>query len=551
MKKLYRTAFFLLIIFLTSCQGTSKTYSTAVLPSAISSASPSSAKPSPIKLWLAPYIPTAVASSIKLPANWELVTSQNDSNATFSLGSSPVLTQWIYAIVAPFPTLTDDVSATDLVAFWNTGSSVTIHATKLILSKEVAALLTTAWGTPAASLVEISPSSELLDTAWAATGTWSIIPFEEIIPKWKVLSIDGQSPVRKDFNPGKYALSMNFSFTISDPEIQTKLPAASSSEMAAIFPKTNRDASTLTTVIVTGTTALVRDTARLMEQNGMTYPAANIRDILRQADILHISNEIAFSPRCPFPDPQNRTQVFPCSRSEYIQLLEDIGTDVVDMTGDHFIDATNENVLFTLQMYKDRGWGYYAAGANIEEARKPLLLNNHGNKIAFEGCNAKPKGYSGATETQAGTWHCDWSYLDNELPSIVQSGYLPIMTFSHLEYYQYIAVPALIQDFHHAADDGAVIVSGSQAHQPQAMEFYKNSFLHYGLGNLFFDQYSEWPDSRKAFIDRHVFYDGKYINTELITIMFINNAQSRLMTKTERDDLLTTVFDASGWKVNP
>ena len=151
------------------------------------------------------------------------------------------------------------------------------------------------------------------------------------------------------------------------------------------------------------------------------------------------------------------------------------------MTGDHFIDATNENVLFTLQMYKDRGWGYYAAGANIEEARKPLLLNNHGNKIAFEGCNAKPKGYSGVTETLAGTWHCDWSYLDKELPSIVQSGYLPIMTFSHLEYYQYIAVPALIQDFHHAAYDGAVIVSGSQAHQPQAMEFYKNSFLHYGL----------------------------------------------------------------------
>jgi hypothetical protein len=33
--------------------------------------------------------------------------------------------------------------------------------------------------------------------------------------------------------------------------------------------------------------------------------------------------------------------------------------------------------------------------------------------------------------------------------------------------------------------------------------------------------------------------------------MFINNAQSRLMTNKERDDLLTTVFDASGWKVNP
>jgi len=59
------------------------------------------------------------------------------------------------------------------------------------------------------------------------------------------------------------------------------------------------------------------------------------------------------------------------------------------------------------------------------------------------------------------------------------------MTFSHIEYYSYETIPALVTDFHRAADDGAVIISGSQAHQPQAMEFYKNSFLHYGLGNLF------------------------------------------------------------------
>jgi poly-gamma-glutamate synthesis protein (capsule biosynthesis protein) len=491
-----------------------------------------------------------MVSLIKLPANWGLVSNQNKSNITFSLGNNPIVSQWIYALVAPFPTLTDNVLANDLTSFWRTGTSVNIHATKFVLTDQIASLLTAVWGTPAMNLVEILSANDLLDAAWDTIGTLSIIPFEDIAPKWKVISIDGQSPVRKEFDPNKYALSLNFTLSVSDPEIEFQLPNLASTEIASIFPKTNRDANKLTTVIVTGTTALVRDTARLMEQNGLTFPAVYIRDILRQADILHISNEIAFSNKCPFPDPKNPILVF-CSRPQYIQLLEDIGTDVVDMTGDHFIDASNEDILNTIQMYKDHGWGYYAAGANIEEARKPLLLDNHGNKIAFEGCNAKPTGYSGATNTLAGTWHCDWSYLDQELPSIEKSGYLTIMTFSHLEYYQYIAVPALITDFHHAADDGAVIVSGSQAHQPQAMEFYKNSFLHYGLGNLFFDQYNEWPDSRKSFIDRHVFYNGKYISTELITIMFINNAQSRLMTKPERDELLTTVFEASQWKVNP
>jgi poly-gamma-glutamate capsule biosynthesis protein CapA/YwtB (metallophosphatase superfamily) len=36
-----------------------------------------------------------------------------------------------------------------------------------------------------------------------------------------------------------------------------------------------------------------------------------------------------------------------------------------------------------------------------------------------------------------------------------------------------------------------VIVSGSQAHQPHGFEFYNGSLIHYGLGNLFFDQYNE------------------------------------------------------------
>ena len=41
---------------------------------------------------------------------------------------------------------------------------------------------------------------------------------------------------------------------------------------APMLPSGNRDADKLTTVLVTGVTALVRGTAYLMETNGMTYP---------------------------------------------------------------------------------------------------------------------------------------------------------------------------------------------------------------------------------------------------------------------------------------
>jgi hypothetical protein len=84
-------------------------------------------------------------------------------------------------------------------------------------------------------------------------------------------------------------------------------------------------------------------------------------------------------------------------------------------------------------------------------------------------------------------------------------------TFQHLEYYMYAAQPDQQRDFRQLAQAGADIVSGSQAHQPQGMEFLNDSFIHYGLGNLFFDQYGLCEACRQGLIDQHVFYDGRYI----------------------------------------
>jgi poly-gamma-glutamate synthesis protein (capsule biosynthesis protein) len=69
--------------------------------------------------------------------------------------------------------------------------------------------------------------------------------------------------------------------------------------------------------------------------------------------------------------------------------------------------------------------------------------------------------------------------------------------------------------------------------------------VHYGLGNLFFDQMTEW--NRRAFIDRHVIYDGRLISTELLTVILEDYSQPRLMTGAEREVMLYRVFKAAGW----
>ena len=500
-------------------------------------------------VWLAPYLPKAMLADLDLPSGVIEVNDQNEADIVVDVGADYTVAQWVYVLVAPFATVADGVSLDSLQALWKGTAPQDYPAEKLILDGSTQAVFEKLWGSAAVNTVDTVAADDLLSTAWNEEKTWAIIPFEELDPQWKVIAVDDQSPIQKAFNADAYGLKVSFSLVGNADVVNPFMAQYGPQSMAPMLPAGNRDANKLTTVLVTGVTALVRGTAYLMEQNGMTYPAIDIGDVLRDADILHISNEIPFTETCPkpFANAQNDANLVFCSKPEYIQLLEAVGTDVVELTGDHFRDWGADAMLYTINMYNQRGWQYYGGGTDLADGMRPALFEHNGNKIAFIGCNAKPPGYATASATSPGAVHCDMDAMAAVVKQVVADGYLPIFTFQHLEYYAYTINENLVEDFEKAADAGAVIVSGSQAHQPHALEFYKGATLHYGLGNLFFDQYNEGFPQRQAFMDRHVFYDGRYINTELLTIMFTDNARPRFMTADERADLLQTVFTASGW----
>lgn len=499
--------------------------------------------PSPTQtlIWLPDYLPQALRRSIDLPAGWNSAEQPNQAAVKYEIAdqSATIVTRWIFALAAPFPTIEDEITLAQLQSLWLGSANNSLPVKTLLVDPSTRDIFESLWGTPGKA-VQVCQASRLIDSAWKdnSRGTWAIIPFEELEPRWKVIAVDGQSPVRKDFDPTDYGLSADFGLTGTDQ-------AAAGLQSSGAFPSTNRDDSQMTTVVLTGVTALVRGTASLMEGLGMTYPARDIGPWLREADILHVSNEVPFARNCP--QPFDWMDLVFCSQTEYIQLLEDVGTDVVELTGDHFADWGPEAMLYTLDLYKERGWKYYGGGANLAEAQEPALFEHNGNKIAFLGCNGKDPGYAKAGPSEPGAGHCDFNVLTRKIEELRAQGYLPFITFQHLEYYQYVALPELQVDFRKMSSAGAMIVSGSQAHQPHAFEFRDGALLHYGLGNLFFDQTNQGDAPRTAFIDRHIIYGGRHISTELLTIYLVDYARSRPMTVDERRQMLDTVFKASGW----
>jgi poly-gamma-glutamate synthesis protein (capsule biosynthesis protein) len=442
----------------------------------------------------------------------------------------------VYALATPFSSTLQGVSGDELFSYWQ-GAATGIS---ILMDQNTHDMFTAFWGPTTGTNVQVIAKDMLLDYAWTHQPTLALVPFNDLNPRWKVLPVDGLSPIHKDFDAGTYRLTVPISLNSDSPLVELI-------RSNFVIAPSNHDASKMTVVVLTGVTALVRATASTMERRGMLYPAQDIREWLIEADITHISNEVPFAADCPQPNPNQQELRF-CSQDEYIQLLEDIGTDVVELTGDHFQDWGTEAMFRTLEMYKERNWQYYGGGETLAEGRKALLLEHNQNKIAFIGCNEKGGFYAQASDSQPGAAACDMDWMAGEIARLKAEGYLVIATFQHHEYYTYAAQPDQQEHFRQMANAGADIVSGSQAHQPQGMEFVNTSFLHYGLGNLFFDQFGMCDACSVGLIDQHIFYDGRYISTELLPIQFVDFARSRPMTTEEANALLETLFSASGWR---
>ncbi len=365
---------------------------------------------------------------------------------------------------------------------------------------------------------------------------WAIVPFDELEPRWKVLHVNGMDLLDKQFDPAAYPLVVGFDL-VGDAQALHAV-ASSGIDLQSLAPLTNRDTNKLTVLVMTGTTALVRNTAFKMEENGVLYPAQDIGDWLRDADLTHISNEVSFDPTCPPAVPLREEMRF-CSSPNYLDLLKDINANIIELTGNHLVDWGVDPLLFTLDLYRKNNFPYYGGGENLEDARKPLFIENHGNRLVFLGCNTAGPENDWATPDQPGANPCDLDALEVQIKELRAQGFLPIMTFQDFEFGTFDGYkPQSGQrvDFLRMSTAGAVIVSGSQAHYPLAKTFVGQNFVDYGLGNLFFDQMDDY--NRPEFIDRHVFYDGRYISTELLTAILEDYAKPRPMTADERAKII-------------
>ncbi|MCO6449594.1 MAG: CapA family protein [Caldilineales bacterium] len=462
----------------------------------------------------------------------ELVDSAAASSVIIDYGpvadADAILTERIYAVVAPFATVRDEISGEELQARWSGEDD-----RPLFVASENVAELAAVLGPANPSI----PAAGLPDDLGGDADALAIIPFDELNPTYKVLAVDGRNPLHKDFDASDYPLAVALSVGGDDAEALASL-------LTGLFPASNRDPDRLTTLVMTGVTAMSRVTAQRMERRGYDYPARVIGGELSAADITHVSNEVPFIPGCKVNASANNLRF--CSDTSYWQALADIGTDIVGLSGNHVNDFGRNGARKSLAFYEDTGVPVYGSGLDEEAACAPLILEHNGNTIAFIAALAYAPSSAWATADQPGAcyYYRNKKAILDTVSELSEKVDIVAVELQHTETYRARPIPKQVREFRELREAGADIVTGVQSHVPQAMEPDEDGIIVYGLGNLFFDQMWSWP-TRTGLIARHTLYDGRPLNTEILTTVLMDYAQPRWATPKERAGILRRIFNAA------
>jgi len=522
--------------------------------------------PAPIQVYFAPGIPSDALDLLRQPfgsasASVRLTQDERQADIIFTTTaalSHTVAAEWVYAVAVPFPTFADAVTSTWLIRFWDGQPDALKPVTNnsatpvLFVTADTLRALTAFFGRAPApgAPIQVTPQDKLVDAVWAARpASFAIVPFDQLDPRLKVLSLDGVSLLHRNGN-NHYWLTL-----------RVLVSARRGQELIAPLlragPLTNRNEARMTLLAMTGVTALSRDFAWVMDRQGVLYPDQKIKSWLTDADVVHISNEVAFNAECAISDLVGTGDMALCSKPGYLDLLRDVQARVIESTGNHLNDYGWQPFSYTLSLYQQAGLAYFGGGRTITEAQRAITLTDHGNVLGFVGCN--PVGppiawVNGLNDGRPGAAPCPspYSAMQKEIARLRAAGAVAIATLQYDEQplgaYAYEVEPIQRDDFRRLADAGANIVSGSQAHHPQGFDLYRGAFIHHGPGNLFFDQ-TQTLGMRQLFVDRYLIYQGRVLSVELLTgIRDVDNwAQPRPMTAAERRAFLDVIFKASGW----
>jgi poly-gamma-glutamate synthesis protein (capsule biosynthesis protein) len=249
-----------------------------------------------------------------------------------------------------------------------------------------------------------------------------------------------------------------------------------------------RTARDTATVLFGGDVLLDQGVARVIEAAGR-YDAVlspDLAEAFSQADIAMVNVEMPISTRGEeMKDKQFTFRGDP----KYLPFLKDyMGLDIVTLANNHILDYGVDAMEDTLSYLEEAGIEHVGAGADIEAAMAPVVKWAGGRSIAFLGASRVIP----VASWTAGTAHpgllttYDKTLLCDAIRK-AKAGADYVVVYVHWGVEGAQTPNETQTDLAHAyIDAGADFVVGSHPHVLQTLEYYRDKFIAYSLGNFIF-----------------------------------------------------------------
>lgn len=133
--------------------------------------------------------------------------------------------------------------------------------------------------------------------------------------------------------------------------------------------------------------------AVLNEDPGRPLVSSEVRDVAAEADLFVLNLECCISERgSPWPD--RAKPFFFRSPPSATHVLQDLGVSCVSLANNHALDFGEVALLDTVRYLDGAGIAYVGAGPDIASARKPMVLEAGGMRIAVLGVTDHPAEYA-------------------------------------------------------------------------------------------------------------------------------------------------------------
>lgn len=320
----------------------------------------------------------------------------------------------------------------------------------------------------------LNPSGEITLSHW-----------DEIPAGFKALRIDGFLPYMVE-----YPFKQNWSVTTN---AEYEIPALA---IGAALSQELSDARTVHVAAV-GDIMLDRSLGHVIESGDLSYPFAGVREVLATADITVGNLESSLGDS---GEPVAKSYNFqaPPEAAESLALA---GFDVMSLANNHAMDFGSEALIQAIDLLERNGIAAVGAGADYSDARKPVIIEEAGIRVAFLAYVDVPVEVTGF-DTR--TWEAGvdspglaWAYpnliSEDVRTAKSNSDVVVVLLHSGYEFLQEPSPPQ-IASARAAIDAGASLVISHHSHLLQGVEYYRDGVIAYGLSNFAFDMDGS-PDS--------------------------------------------------------